>query len=162
MDLVLKDECRGKLKKPLGELIRDDSELVRKLKGKKIITVGDKSTQTVLELMIKPKLAIVDYKIERRVIRYEYKGFLNKRCVENPQGMISEKAVEKIKECLDDMNCLLEIKGEEDLLLLPTIIESKEGTIILYGQPNEGIILVKITKDKREEINNLIKICFKK
>ena len=161
MDLILKEECRGRLKKPLGELIKDDRELLKRLKNKKIITVGDKSTQTVLKLGIKPKLAIVDYKIERRVIGYEYKGFMNKRSTDNPQGSISEKAVEKIKDCLSNKNCLLEIKGEEDLLVLPVVIGAEEKTIILYGQPNEGIVLIESSKDKKKEISNLISRCFK-
>ena len=35
------------------------------------------------------------------------------------------------------------VKGEEDLAVLPCILIAPQETIILYGQPNEGLVYLK-------------------
>jgi hypothetical protein len=161
MDLLLKKEYRYKLKKPLGKLIKNDKELIDEFNGKKIITVGDMATQTILKMNLKPKLAIVDYKIERKKIKFNYKGFLKRIKIKNPAGTISKVAINKIKEGLKLDTCLLEVNGEEDLLVIPSILESKLNSIVLYGQPEEGIVIVNVTKNKKKKITELLKECFK-
>ncbi|HIE41237.1 MAG TPA: DUF359 domain-containing protein [Candidatus Aenigmarchaeota archaeon] len=158
--MILKKECRKKLRKPLGKLIKSKKVLLEKIRNKNIITIGDKSTQTVLELKLKPKFAIVDYKIERKNINYNY-NFHKKVKVDNKPNTISEKAIKKIKKYLKKKDILLEVNGEEDLLALPCILNSNIGDIVLYGQPDEGIIFIEITKNKKEEIKKLVKDCFK-
>jgi hypothetical protein len=156
MNLTLKKEGRESLRKPLGKLIKANEELLGELKDRELITVGDKATQTVLELELKPKLAIVDYKIGRKEIDYNYQGkFKRVLSAINKPGQISEEATKKIKESLKYENCLLEIDGEEDLLVLPVILKLKTG-IVCYGQPNEGIVLIKIEKKKKRESKEFI------
>ncbi len=160
MDLILKNECREILKKPLGDLINPDN-LLEAIKDKEIITVGDKVTQTALELGFKPKFSIVDYKIERKEITYNYKDlFENILKSDNEAGGISENAVKDIRESLKYNNTLLEIKGEEDLLVLPVVLEYERG-IVIYGQPGEGIVVVEINLEKKEEIKKLYFNCFR-
>jgi len=157
MNLTLKKECREKLRKPIGKLIK--KELLRELKNKEIITVGDKTTQTILGLGLKPKLAIVDYRIERKNIEVNYRNFSKKLKAKNKPGQISIESVEKIKESKKYKNCLLEIDGEEDLLVLPSVLELEKG-IVCYGQPNEGIVVIKINNKSKEKVKNLFKECF--
>ncbi len=160
MNLILKKGCREKLRKPLGKLVKDRQELLKELKNKEIIVVGDKVTQTLLKLGLKPKLAVVDYKIKRKEIKYNYKQKFKKVLfAENKVGTISAQAMEKIKESLKYKNCLLEIEGEEDLLVLPVILELENG-IVCYGQPDRGIIVVEIDKEKKEGIKELLNECF--
>ncbi len=160
MDLILKKECREILKKPLGNLINPDN-LLEVIKGKEIITVGDKVTQTALELGFKPKLSIIDYKIERKEISYNYKDlFENTLKSDNEVGSISENTIKEIKEAERYSNILLEIEGEEDLLVLPVVLEYEKG-IVLYGQPGEGIVAVEINPKKKEEIRKLYFNCFR-
>ena len=37
------------------------------------------------------------------------------------------------------------VNGEEDLLVLPVCIHAPDNAIVMYGQPNEGLVLVEIT-----------------
>ena len=157
MNLTLKKECREKLRKPIGKLIK--KELLRELKNKEIITVGDKTTQTILGLGLKPKLAIVDYKIERKSIEFNYRNFSKKLKAKNKPGQISIESVKKIKESKKYKNCLLEIDGEEDLLVLPSVLELEKG-IVCYGQPNEGIVVIGISHGSKENVKNLLEKCF--
>ena len=41
--------------------------------------------------------------------------------------------------------------GEEDLLVLPVCIHAPDNSIVLYGQPNEGLVLVEITTEIRNK-----------
>jgi len=159
MNLTLKKECREKLKKPLGKLIKKELELLKELKNKEIITVGDKTTQTILGLGLKPKLAIVDYRIERKDIEFNYRNFSKKLKAKNKPGQISIESVKKIKESKKYEDCLLEIDGEEDLLVLPSLLELEKG-IVCYGQPNEGIVVIRINHRTKEKIKNLLEGCF--
>ncbi len=46
--------------------------------------------------------------------------------------------------------------GEEDLLTLVAILVAPAGSIVAYGQPEIGIVLVRISEDKKDEIQALI------
>ena len=50
----------------------------------------------------------------------------------------------------------LEISGEEDLLVLPYILLAQYGSVILYGQPLRGMVVVDVTTAIREKTKRLI------
>ena len=49
------------------------------------------------------------------------------------------------------------MEGEEDLAVLPCTVLMPEGSVILYGLPDKGIVVVKLTKEKKEEAIKLLK-----
>jgi uncharacterized protein (UPF0218 family) len=49
------------------------------------------------------------------------------------------------------------VEGEEDLLTLIAIMEAPNNSIIVYGQPYEGIVAVKVTQEKKTEISEILK-----
>ncbi|OYT43738.1 MAG: hypothetical protein B6U88_00070 [Candidatus Aenigmarchaeota archaeon ex4484_56] len=153
ISLILKTEYREELRKPLGKLIKDISKLK---KYKDVVTVGDKTTQTFLDFGIIPRLSIVDYRIERNKITYKYRQkFKEVKKSKNRRGTISYEAIEIIDQSLKCNNCLIEIDGEEDLLVLPVILKLNKG-VACYGQPKEGIVLVKINREIKERVTNML------
>jgi uncharacterized protein (UPF0218 family) len=48
------------------------------------------------------------------------------------------------------------VNGEEDLLVLPVCIHAPENSIVLYGQPNKGLVLVQITTEIRNKAQTLL------
>jgi len=42
------------------------------------------------------------------------------------------------------------VKGEEDLLVIPTLLLAKNNTAIVYGQPGRGKVIVVVDEDKKE------------
>ena len=36
------------------------------------------------------------------------------------------------------------VEGEEDLATLPAILYAPPGSVVVYGQPDEGSVLVKV------------------
>jgi len=49
------------------------------------------------------------------------------------------------------------VEGEEDLATLPAILYAPMGSAVVYGQPNEGSVLVDVTAEKKLHIEELIK-----
>ena len=56
-------------------------------------------------------------------------------------------AVRQIEKHLKTGNpVIIEVKGEEDLAVLPCILNAPKDTFILYGQPKEGVVLVCVNE----------------
>ncbi|PJB96490.1 MAG: DUF359 domain-containing protein, partial [Nitrosopumilales archaeon CG_4_9_14_0_8_um_filter_34_10] len=43
-----------------------------------------------------------------------------------------------------------------DLLVIPVCIHAPENSIVLYGQPNEGLVVVKVTPEIRNKTQRLL------
>jgi hypothetical protein len=72
--------------------------------------------------------------------------------------MISKDLWDKIHEGLEEEGSLILVKGEEDLAVLPCIIEADWDSVVLYGQPDEGIVYVKVTEEKKFDAGTIIKM----
>lgn len=52
---------------------------------------------------------------------------------------------------------LLLVDGEEDLLALPAIVHAPIGGVVYYGQPQQGLVEVMVTEEKKREVLALLK-----
>ena len=162
----LTPELRTTLKRPLGTLIRGSftetmgrfGEIVKKEKQPIIISVGDAVSRNLVDSQLFPRLAIIDNKRMRRNVRTPPLAAEKILYVKNPRGTVTEDAIVAIQEALKE-NCRTKIvvEGEEDLLALVAIVYAPEGSFVLYGQPYEGVVMVKITQDKKAEIRKILK-----
>jgi uncharacterized protein (UPF0218 family) len=50
----------------------------------------------------------------------------------------------------------VKVKGEEDMLALPMFTLAPKESAVLYGQPLEGIVVVKITQEKQNQAKDLM------
>jgi uncharacterized protein (UPF0218 family) len=132
------------------------------LKGsKKIITVGDATTERLLSFDITPDIAVIDG-VERRSLRDYYINYPAKEMsCSNPAGMISRDAVHVLQRALETPSpVMVKVEGEEDMLALPLFTMAPKGSAVLYGQPLEGIVLVNITEEKQNQAKELMnRIC---
>jgi len=159
---TLKNIYRHRLKEPLGKIYPDLGAALKEidLKGRRIVSVGDQATKSLLEKIVSPTLSIVDYKIERKPVDYTYSSFNLVLQAKNPAGKITSQAWENVSRGLKRGRVLLEIDGEEDLLVLPVMALARKGTVVFYGQPEEGIVVVEITGQSREYAKTLLNACF--
>ncbi|MEM2249640.1 MAG: DUF359 domain-containing protein [Candidatus Bathyarchaeia archaeon] len=157
---------RRKLKKPLGMLIRGSfEETVKRFKqivdGEKppsIISVGDTVSKNLAENGIFPNLMIIDNRVMRRDIAPAPLKADVERRVKNPPGTITFEALYAIKEALEaNRRTKIVVDGEEDLLALCAILYAPEDSFVVYGQPREGIVVVKATRQKKEEVARILK-----
>lgn len=153
--LKLPKYLRKELKKPLGNLhesIDLIQEIIRKqlANDKLVIGIGDVTTKTLVDLNLTPQICIVDNLIERRPVQHNLNHTDNMVYVENPPGVLTDELIEliadSIKTSTKENPMIIVVDGEEDLAVLPAILNSPEDTYILYGQPKEGVVLVNSTQ----------------
>ncbi len=166
--LVLPEELRSELKGPLGTLCRGNGvECIRGMSSelkaaKKIAAVGDMTAFYLLEASIIPDLAIVDHKTKRMPAPDYVKRCLERNSfktisVKNPPATLNQDLIDHIKKSLaGNERVKIIVDGEEDLATLPAILYAPVGSAVVYGQPNEGSVLVKVTPEKKEHIMDLI------
>ena len=48
------------------------------------------------------------------------------------------------------------VEGEEDLLTLVAVLEAPEGSLVVYGQPHDGVVAVKADKKTKERVQQVV------
>ncbi len=159
----LPENLRDQLKIPFGILIPDENitkEIILKQisDDSYVITVGDATTEKMLKLGIVPSLQIIDAR-EKRVKREapEIKeNTINLSCT-NPAGEITVQSIDTIKQALNEKPPVrITVNGEEDLLVIPVCIHGPDNAIIMYGQPNEGLVIVRLTEELRKKTKSIL------
>ena len=154
--MQLPDNLRDQLKHPLGNLVSDNDpnkeNIIKKISAESvIITVGDRTTENMLQLGLKPQIQIIDG-LEKR---NQYPTLLssvstintNLSC-RNPPGEITEESMQVIQKAFScESPVRITVDGEEDLLVIPTCIFAPENSVVMYGQPNEGLVIVHVTPE---------------
>ena len=162
---TLTPQLRIKLKEPFGSLIQGTPEqtmaTIRKLVEKemppKIISVGDIVSRNLHKYSIHPQLTIID-NISMREHKMPRETEVEKTVyVDNPQATITQEAVAAVKEALEvDEHTHIVVKGEEDLLALIAVLYSPINAFVMYGQPNFGIVVVKVTSQKKAQVQEFL------
>lgn len=160
-------ELRVKLKEPFGLLIHGTfSETMSQLmliaereKPPRIIAVGDTVSRNLHEYGVNAQLVVTDNKRRRK--RIAPVVFLARSVVrvENPQGSITDEAIVAVRKALEGTGQVhIVVDGEEDLLTLIAVLNAPEGSLVVYGQPCEGIVVVKVTAEKKAEVLGILKV----
>lgn len=162
---LLAEEQRVQLKMPLGILLKGTFEqtlkefeqIARKKKPSMIISVGDALSRALIENSIFPKVLVLDYKIMRESASpFVITGYITMRLQNNP-GTISDDAWTIIASAIKHENKVrVVVEGEEDLLTLVAILEAPEKTLVVYGQPREGMVVVEVTPQKQSEVKKIV------
>ncbi len=160
--MKLPDSLRDQLKIPLGILLpidQDNKTNIQKYLSDDsyIITVGDRTTEKMIDFDLIPSLQIIDG-LEKRIKRDILKlGSAFELKIDNPAAEITLESIEIIKKAFSlNPPIRLTVNGEEDLLVLPACIHAPENSVILYGQPNKGLVLVQITPEIRNKAQALL------
>src|SRR3989344_1559321 len=170
------DNLRLKLKKPLGRLISgsevsiaDETSKLLNMNPVSIIAVGDEATAFLNKLGKMADISIVDFYIKRIRVHEKMEdlafpdvffdhSYSNKIIkARNPAGSITRETVSAIKMAFqefikDGKKRVIEIDGEEDLAGLPAILLAPLDSLVFYGQPDQGIVAVPVTEEKKKEI----------
>ena len=160
--MKLPDSLRDQLKIPLGVLLpigQDNKTNIQKYLSDNsyIITVGDRTTEKMIDFDLIPSLQIIDG-LEKRIKRDIIKlGSAFELKIDNPAAEITLESIEIIKKAFSlNPPIRLTVNGEEDLLVLPACIHAPENSVILYGQPHKGLVLVQITTEIRNKAQALL------
>jgi len=167
--LKLTKELRTICAKPHGELYAGNyvkiSDIREISECKIIVCVGDIVSLNAIKTGVKPDIILIDDKTRREGSDTwsEIKEF----CEEyvrfdafNPAGHITSDLAEKIlkaKEFVESKKkVMIYVDGEEDLSVIPLVCILPENSLIIYGQPDEGVVALKVTYDKKLLIHDIL------
>ena len=161
--MKLPENLREQLKTPLGDLIKEEDisseSILNKISSKSItITVGDRTTENMIRLYIKPKIQIIDglEKRNQRNIPIDETVKTVLTC-KNPPGEITEESIRTIQKAFSsELPVRIIVNGEEDLLVLPVCMLAPENSVVMYGQPNQGLVLVHITPTIQSKVQKIL------
>lgn len=161
---AIKPELLEKFRQPFGVLLRGTfsetmkqlNAIVNKEKPPKVVSVGDTVSRNLHKQGIKTQLSITDNKSLRRRVKPATFPAEKVFQTKNPQGTITEEAITTVQEALranEDAHVIVD--GEEDLLTLIAVLYAPKNALVVYGQPHEGIVVVKVTAEKKAEARAL-------
>ncbi|MBD3387660.1 MAG: DUF359 domain-containing protein [Candidatus Altiarchaeales archaeon] len=155
--MELTPRLREELKKPLGDVVTETSKIPV---DAPLICVGDTASDTMLSAGYKPKLLVYDGRTGRHEIGVSetissYDAV--ERTVANPPGKLEEGVFELFREVLDGGGPgRVYVEGEEDLTALAAIREAAVGSVVVYGQPGEGLVVVDVNEKTKNRVNKII------
>jgi uncharacterized protein (UPF0218 family) len=167
-EFCLPDEMRSEMRKQFGILYSGNGtdaavKILRDIVSPaKLITVGDISTYNILKCSTIPDISIVDEKTNRKPADSDIiKGIRHSNFriihVNNPPGYVTLELVSAISEAFSaDEPVQIMVNGEEDLAALPAIILAPVSSVVIYGLPNKGAIVVTVTADVKNRINGMM------
>jgi uncharacterized protein (UPF0218 family) len=156
---------RQELKKPLGKLIKGSpkqamkkiEKLLQKEKPNQIISVGDIVTQNLIKNEVPIHVMIIDNKVQRQQIqpiKVEAEKTLH---IKNPPGTIATETWTIIQQALgNEQTTKILVDGEEDLLAIVAVIQAPANSLVIYGQPHEGIVTMKVTAETKKRMRKII------
>ncbi|MFQ6025289.1 MAG: GTP-dependent dephospho-CoA kinase family protein [Nitrosopumilaceae archaeon] len=160
----LPENLRSKLKEPFGILIRN-VEVTKENVSKHlpqdsfVISVGDATTERLIDLGLPPSIQIVDG-LEKRVKRAPPStNVATDLTCNNPPAQITQESMDVIKKALQSPKpARITVTGEEDLLVLPVCLLAPIASIVTYGQPNEGLVIIKVTPEIKNKSRSIIEL----
>ena len=161
--MQLPDDLRDQIKNPLGVLISDNDpnkeNIIKKISAESIIiTVGDRTTENMLQLGLRPQIQIIDglEKRNKRTVPADDTINTNLSCI-NPPGEITEESIQVIQKAFScEQPVRITVNGEEDLLVIPVCLHAPENCVVMYGQPNEGLVIVHINHEIKEKVQKIV------
>jgi hypothetical protein len=161
---VLPERLRPVLKRPLGALVSGTdvelgqllNELIEKEKPVKLILVGDSVSRRVTQAGIRADVMVIDnMEKRRRATSYSF-GKTRVIRARNSPGMIEHEASVAVERAIRGDADLVEIEGEEDLLTIIAVLAAPVGSLVVYGQPNEGVVLVRVSKERQANAEGIL------
>ncbi len=162
---LLTPQQRRRLKAPIGILIEGSfthtmmrlKELIHQERPSMLISVGDVVSKNMTREGIQPTVLIVDNKVMRREILPIQVQVDRTLSVKNPAGTLTDETWEVVEQAikLEGVTRVL-VEGEEDLLTLVAVLIAPEDSLVVYGQPRKGIVVVRVTEQKKKQLRQIV------
>ncbi len=160
----LQQELRGELKEPMGAVYTETDALLSAAEPP-IVAVGDMVTYHLIEAGRTPDVALIDGLTKRSAIddhvreAIESGVFDREVTVSNPAAGLSAALLSALADALDAAaegeTTVLVVDGEEDLATLPAVAAAPTGASVVYGQPDEGMVLVDCDEEIKARVSDL-------
>lgn len=151
------------MKAPLGILYRGTPQetaaaLQKEFKNPPLFAiVGDFVSANLIGAGFSPDIVVVDNKTLRVEVEPVKHGMAEIH-VPNVPATVDADAWAVLREAITlKRRVAVVVEGEEDLLVLPLLAEMPLGSVIAYGQPHEGLVVVTVTEEKRDWARNFLR-----
>ena len=124
------------------------SKYLKEKKYRRVITVGD-----FCSLHLTSDIKIFDRKVQRQVFEHD---FTCAKEIKNAPGTIQKEAWPAMKNALAKKTNVC-VDGEEDLLVLPAVLQSGNNNLVVYGLPNKGVCLIETTQATKKLFSAFLK-----
>ena len=172
--LYMPKSIENTLKKPFGTLYEgpenDTSIAIKKMSEEieiesyegKIVAVGDVCVSALRNIGVIPDIAVVDGMTKRQILPDELKpdqeGYDERIFCDNPAGQITPD----FSNCLisaskSEHKILIFVKGEEDLAPVILHLALPLDALLIYGQPNKGIVACYSNEEVKSRCNLRLK-----
>ncbi|MGI5828137.1 MAG: pantetheine-phosphate adenylyltransferase [Patescibacteria group bacterium] len=154
-------EIRSQLKKPFGTLVGNPQKKdVQQLLNPQSLTVavGDTVSQFCLENNLPVETLVFDNQVKRQTSKIKVQDLVlssDLLSCKSPAGIISQELGKTLKQAFKERKNVL-VYGEEDLAVIPAVLLLPLESRVLYGQPDEGIVVVTVTEAKKEWCRKLV------
>lgn len=159
------------LKTPMGTLFEGPEDAPdiamyaaledRSLGQNMLIAVGDVTVRTMLEIDIIPDIALIDGQTKRTQLPehelVDTSSFAHSLSAENPPGTLTPSLLMALEKAIDEEEpCLIHVEGEEDLAPLYAHLLAPIGSIVVYGQPAQGVVVQLTSLATKERCRRLL------
>jgi uncharacterized protein (UPF0218 family)/phosphopantetheine adenylyltransferase len=160
----LPKDGRTVLKAPKGDLFAakdgiPEKRVVHRIQQEQpkcVIAVGDVTTSTILKQNYRPQVMIVDGITKRGLFEESFSADCVYK-IYNPPAMIYPESWSVIDTAIhDEGTSLIDVEGEEDLMGFPAVLLAPDGSAVLYGQPDVGIVWIPVNRENKKIARNLL------
>ncbi len=165
---LLGDDVMADLKQPFGKLFKGPSEdpsvafiaATQDVANDGLVCVGDIVTQTAVLSGLLPKIGVIDGHTQRTQEGAQiddlvavFESVIHCR---NPASTVTDELIEACQEALDRTeSVLLIVDGEEDLTPIPLILLAPLGLVLIYGQPDQGIVQRRVDESSKSSARRI-------
>jgi len=149
---------RNELRRPLGRIFKNTAALLkylRRVRFVKLVAVGDVCAKELIINGVMPDVAIIDKKTRRKKMPWNIEFPAKIIKVKNRPSTISGELVGVVSKSFGKRT-LIDVKGEEDLAVLPAIKYCPFNSIVIYGLWFKGVVAVKASRYTKNRVNGLL------
>ena len=157
--VTLPEDERAAFKEPLGPIETDAETLLAAVDGP-LIAVGDAVTYHLERAGRRPDVAVVDGRTEREAVDSEVRDVVaddDAIEVTNPAATLTDALLRELCTAIARGETVtILVDGEEDLATLPAVLVAPDDASVVYGQPGEGMVHVRIDDGVRSRVRDLL------
>ena len=126
-----------------------------------LVAVGDVTVKGLMDMGVLPDIAFIDGQTKREALASSLlvrgEAYAQQRSVVNPPGQLTPELLEVVRWSLEqDDSVLVEVEGEEDLAPMFVLATAPLGTIVVYGQPRQGVVMRILDMEAKHRARNLL------
>ena len=160
--IKINDEQREKLKTPMGKLYKMEeinhiNDVIKE--AIKVVVVGDISTELFSRNKWRFDMAVFDNKVQKKsvdIVEPLLADGVRMVDVVNAPGTINTQVIEALESWNNNESVAIRVAGEEDLVVLPMLLLLPLRSVIVYGQPGSGVVVLEVTEEAKEEYRDLL------